>query len=142
MIVRGDLSELSNFCPSQSARKNGMAARLVRGVRDVHVVIEFIERGSDGDQVLAARAQIRSAAPAGHLGHPGPLLVLSTLYDATERCLYSRISDNRMGASASVSPRCLAPSHHVIVARFAAMVRWSAVFETLVDRHENQPLSE
>ena len=87
MIVRGDLSELSNFCPSPSARKNGMAARLVQGVQVVHVVIEFIEIGSDGDHSLPARPKIRSAAPAGHLGHPGPLLVLSRVYGAADRSL-------------------------------------------------------
>ena len=124
MIVRP--SELSNFCPSPSARKNGMAARLVRGVQGVHVVSEFIETGSDGGHVLPARAKIRSAAPDGHLGHPGPLLVLSRLYDATERRLYGRISDKRMGVSwHAISLPCLTPSHHVILARFAAKVRWS-----------------
>jgi hypothetical protein len=86
--------------------------------------IEFIETGSDGGQVLPARVKIRSAAPDGHLGHPGPLLVLSRLYDAIERCLYGRISEKRMGTLAGVPPRCLAPSHHVILARFAAKVRW------------------
>jgi hypothetical protein len=77
MIVRP--SELSNFCPSPGARKNGMAEGFVRDVQVVHVVIEFIETGSDGDHSLSARTKIRSAAAAGHLGHPGPLLVLSTL---------------------------------------------------------------
>jgi len=65
MIVRP--SELSNFCPSPGARKNGMAEGFVRDVQVVHVVIEFIETGSDGDHSLSARTKIRSAAAAGHL---------------------------------------------------------------------------
>jgi hypothetical protein len=34
-------------------------ATFVRGVRDVHVVSEFIETGSDGGHVLPARAKLR-----------------------------------------------------------------------------------
>lgn len=110
MIVRP--SELSHFCPSPSARKSGMAARFVRGVQVVHVVIEFIETGSDGGHSLLARAKIRSAAPAGHLGHPGPLLVLSRVYGAADWSLRGRISDKRIGHP-SARHRDAVP-HHTI----------------------------
>jgi hypothetical protein len=118
----GSASDLANDRPpvrvvqllsSPSARKNGIAARLVRGVQVVHVVIEFIEAGVDGSHSLPARAQIRSAAPAGHLGHPGPLLVLLRLCDATERSLRTHLgqADGSISWRTTALPRTITPRH-------------------------------
>jgi hypothetical protein len=86
---------------------------------------EFIETGSDGGEAPSARAQIRSAVRAGHLGHPGPLHVLSQVDAAAEWGLCGRILDTRVSIwDATVSPCTIAPRRHREVTS-RAMVRWS-----------------